>query len=156
LGVPMEAYGKIAVMNKAVDFRFTPSFNKYSGVAEWTNCLMLWVNIAANDSGGQGVYNNDFSEEGRLIQWYGGSRMHEDSPIVQRLIKAGGGGTSKDAVLLFVRLEGQNYVCFGRVQHSQYDLQRDPISIQWRLQDYDRLKNTPMFKEVYKTATKRR
>ncbi len=44
---------------------------RYSGVAEWANCVFLWVNI-----GGKDGYHNAFSEEGRLMTWFGGSRMH--------------------------------------------------------------------------------
>lgn len=50
-----------------------PKFNKYSGVAEWSNCMFLWVNIAAKG----GEYLNDFLDDGRFITWYGGSKMHK-------------------------------------------------------------------------------
>ena len=60
------------------------SFNKYSGVQEWrNNVLFLWVNLNAP----QCEVNNEFPENGTQITWYGGSRMHDESPVIQKLIE---------------------------------------------------------------------
>ena len=66
---PLEDYGKLPVMVISNHGK-APRFNKYSGVIEWKNCLYLWVNI-----GGKTGYTNTFSEEGRYMMWYGGSKM---------------------------------------------------------------------------------
>jgi hypothetical protein len=69
LGKPIEDYGKLPVMAMS-NYGRTPKFNKYPGVIEWNNCLFLWVNI-----GGKSGYTNTFSEHGRYMMWYGGSKM---------------------------------------------------------------------------------
>lgn len=61
LGQPLADYGKAAVMKKSNQNRDV-RFNKYSGVAEWKNCLYLWVNL-----GGETGYVNSFSEGGRFM-----------------------------------------------------------------------------------------
>jgi hypothetical protein len=66
---PIEEYGKLPVMTMSNHGK-TPKFNKYPGVIEWNNCLYLWVNI-----GGKTGYTNTFSEHGRYMMWYGGSKM---------------------------------------------------------------------------------
>ena len=72
LGIPIENYGKAAVMT-AANRGLLPKFNKYSGVCEWRNSVFLWVNIGGGDSGNQ--YVNEFSEGGRRMTWFGGSKM---------------------------------------------------------------------------------
>jgi hypothetical protein len=32
---------------------------------------------------------NDFLDGGRRVTWYGGSRMHEETPVIQKLIRIG-------------------------------------------------------------------
>ena len=68
---PVESYGKAAVMALANKGQL-PRFSKYSGALEWANCLFLWVNL-----GGASGYANAFSEGGRYMMWFGGSRMHK-------------------------------------------------------------------------------
>lgn len=70
LCLPVKEYGKAAVMTMA-NYNSMPKFSKYSGVVEWKNAIFLWVNI-----GGQTGYHNNFSENGKNMMWYGGSRMH--------------------------------------------------------------------------------
>lgn len=71
LCVPVEHYGKAAVMALS-NFGNLPRFSKYCGTLEWQNCVYLWVNI-----GGTSGYSNAFSEGGRHMMWYGGSKMHK-------------------------------------------------------------------------------
>ncbi|KAJ1396904.1 hypothetical protein B484DRAFT_407186 [Ochromonadaceae sp. CCMP2298] len=71
---PLSVFGKAAVMQSS-NFGVLPRFNKYCGALEWKNCVYLWVNI-----GGGSGYRNAFSEGGRHMMWYGGSKMHE-API---------------------------------------------------------------------------
>jgi hypothetical protein len=55
LGRPMASTGKAAAMETAcADQSCGVKFNKYSGVAEWQNACMLWVNVGGSD------YNNEF------------------------------------------------------------------------------------------------
>jgi len=68
---PVEEYGKAAVMALSNHGQL-PRFSKYVGALEWVNCVYLWVNL-----GGTSGYSNAFSEQGRHIMWYGGSRMHQ-------------------------------------------------------------------------------
>lgn len=71
LCVPVEHFGKAAVMTLSNHGKL-PRFSKYSGALEWLNCVYLWVNI-----GGTSGYSNAFSEHGRHMMWYGGSKMHQ-------------------------------------------------------------------------------
>ena len=87
------------------------SFNKYSGVVEWKNCVFLWVNIQISSD-----YPNKFLEGGKKFTWYGGSKMYEDSFIIQRLITGVNQFKEKDDVLLFVRFEKESYTCLGALQ----------------------------------------
>ncbi len=57
LGRPVSAPGKATVMAMGNGGR-CPKFSKMSGVAEWKNCVFLWVN-AFDDR-----YSNVFTEDG--------------------------------------------------------------------------------------------
>ena len=169
LAQPCEVFGKAAIMSLSVlegagQSRRSPTahavrFNKFSGVAEWTNALFLWVNIA-----GGGVYNNTFSNEGRHMMWYGGSKMDAAARIVQRLIHPsnqyhdGSRGPAvksehvaaeeSHTILLFVRLEGEGYACLGRCQYVAVDLTTHPITIKWNLSDHEQLRHTKYFQQI--------
>ena len=164
IGKPVTAFGKAAVMI-AGNRGTLPRFSKYSGVCEWRNCVFLWVNLGMSD------YTNTFRGDGRYITWYGGSRMHEESDVVKRLVSAGGhkkdgavvddatdrgtgggggGDDVDDVVVLFVRLEGESYTCLGRLAHVSYALDKHPIEFEWELLDYDRMKNGDEFKRYLK------
>ena len=65
------------------------SFNKYSGVQEWCNdTFFLWVNLGIRKNGNN-VIINDFLDGGKRVTWFGGSRMHDESPVIQNLIRVG-------------------------------------------------------------------
>lgn len=68
---PIAHYGKAAVMSLS-NHGSLPRFSKYAGALEWLNCVYLWVNL-----GGTSGYSNAFSEKGRHIMWFGGSKMHQ-------------------------------------------------------------------------------
>ena len=140
LGKPIESFGKAAVMTVGNNGSL-PRFSKYSGVCEWRNCIFLWVNLGMNSD-----YINTFRNDGRCITWYGGSKMHEESDVVKRLITAGNVKTENDSVILFVRLEGESYACLGRCAHRSYVLDKHPIEFEWELLDYDRMKDSSHFK----------
>lgn len=67
----VDDYGKAAVMALS-NFGKLPRFSKYAGALEWRNCVYLWINL-----GGKSGYTNSFSEQGRHIMWFGGSKMHQ-------------------------------------------------------------------------------
>lgn len=69
IGNPLEEFGKAAVM-KLANYGREPRFNKFQGVVEWVNCIFLWVNLEGSTG-----YSNTFSNEGRHMMWYGGSKM---------------------------------------------------------------------------------
>lgn len=57
---------------------------------------------------------------------------------------------SKETVVLFVRVEGENYCCLGSLQWVAIDLLSSPVKIKWELMDYDLFCNSPHFKRVLK------
>ena len=115
-------------------------FSKYSGVVEWKNCVFLWVNVPA--PGVRPDYPNRFRDSGQVMSWFGGSRMHAGTPVVERMQREG------QAVLLFVRFEGESYTCLGRLKAEKTVLDRHPISFVWRLLDWGNIKNNAYFKKV--------
>lgn len=78
LGNPIESYGKAAVMLIANGGIKVPKFSKYSGVCEWRDCVFLWVNMYSHmDAASKCQYPNEFLDKGRLIKWFGGSKMSQ-------------------------------------------------------------------------------
>lgn len=58
--------------------------------------------------------------------------------------------SSDDAVLLFVRVEGESYSCLGRLKYVGFDLSTSPVKIQWRLTDHHRFAGTEEFERILK------
>ena len=144
LGQHVKDYGKGAVMALCNNGTI-PRFSKYSGVVEWKNAIFLWVNLGYDKS----QYPNTFSEKGKYITWFGGSKMHEESEVIKRLIKLGESSYKGDEnIILFVRKEGESYVCLGRLAHINYQLNLSPVTFKWRLLDYDALKHNIYFKSI--------
>lgn len=132
LGKKMTHSGKAHVMEESarlavdgVEEIHRLSFNKYSGVQEWGNNVMfLWVNLGAPNS----EVINEFFDGGREVSWFGGSRMHEETPVIQK-IKAIGSKkdleeSSSEGIILWCRkyIADQKtfspYVCLGRLSVS--------------------------------------
>ena len=139
---------KAAVMAIANHGR-VPSFSKYSGIAEWRNCLFLWVNYADPKNEMQ----NEFSNKGRNINWYGGSTLHRDSEIIQKLIRFCDETQNVDSingkcVLMFLRRPDELYVSLGRLKYASYDLDAHPVTFVFELFDYERLQRSKRFLEV--------
>jgi len=146
LGQHVSEYGKGAVMAMCNNGS-VPRFSKYSGVVEWKNAVFLWVNLGQDKS----QYPNTFSEQGKYITWFGGSKMHEESEVIKRLIKIGQTSyKGDDQIILFVRKEGENYVCLGRLVHVDYNLDVSPVTFRWQLLDYESLKGIDYFKSIIK------
>lgn len=151
----MDATGKAAVMETAArlfssvddSIHGKIAFNKYCGVQEWKRGIFLWVNLGCKGN----EFVNDFLDGGRNMTWYGGSRMHSESPIVQKLIKVGRKAVegrdhqSSDAIILWCRQYQAEkrtfgpYYCLGRLAYSSHQPESLPVSFVWALLDYDAL-----------------
>lgn len=91
LGIQLPVTGKAAVMEACVKQAATRnvkhtassiSFNKYSGVQEWRNdVVFVWINF----QGPLSDVINEVDPIHKTVTWFGGSRMHGDTPIIQRL-----------------------------------------------------------------------
>lgn len=136
--------------------RQMPRFSKYAGGLEWENAVSLFINIGGSD------YNNTFSHGGQRVSWFGGSKMHLDTPLVQRLLtgaeaeeEGGEGGEGAATVLLFCREVGREtgaYVCCGRLRYVQH-WQVHPLKFEWDLLDFDELAaSKPPFKALMRLA----
>jgi hypothetical protein len=126
------------------------SFNKYSGVCEFQNdVLFLWVNMNTPDADikNKFVVDNDKAQ----MTWYGGSRMREESPVIQKLISIGQGaktGKNPDScgIILFYRMYNlakrvfEPYTCLGRLSYDSHEIGSQPIRFVWNLLDFDILK----------------
>ncbi len=71
---------------------------------------------------------------------------------MKRLLRAPSANTSTRAspekVLLFVRLEGENYCCLGRVRWVAADVLCSPVKLKWELTDFDAFSETPHFQKI--------
>ena len=123
-------------------------FSKYTGALEWKNAVVLWVNIGGKD------YTNNFLQGGRLLTWYASQSLHEESPVVRRLLSVGDGekgrksgvhSPSRDCVLLFCRLPSLPYICCGRLGLESYFLSKRPMQFLWRLLDFESLHSSVEF-----------
>jgi hypothetical protein len=129
LGVKLETTGKAFVIEessrRAVHIEYTTpiSFNKYCGAQEWGNAIYLWINF---DAPGSEVVNT-FFDKGKQVNWFGGSRMHDGTPLIQRLKRFGDKRAeqtkqlSDETVILWCRKYNaankgfDPYICFGRL-----------------------------------------
>jgi hypothetical protein len=129
LGIQLLSTGKAFVIEesarRAVDKEVTNpiSFNKYCGAQEWGNAIYLWINFGFPGS----EVVNTFDLKGRQVNWFGGSKMHDGSPLIQRLKHMGIEASqhqpkdSDRAVILWCRHYNVSkkgfdpYVCFGRL-----------------------------------------
>jgi len=142
LGQSMESTGKAFVMDESariaglnLEGRVSVSFNKYSGVQEWgtmvpenanesTSSMYLWVNLQSTTFK---LGCNEFMNEGQDITWFGGSKMHDETPVIQKLKQcAARAQKSKGAsrIVLWCRQPTEKngtfgpYVCMGRLSVS--------------------------------------
>jgi hypothetical protein len=151
LGQSMERTGKAFVMEESArravnSYTGGPiSFNKYSGVQAWgNNVLFLWINLNPPQS----EVLNEFPGGGRQVTWYGGSRMHSGTTVIQQLIQVGKEAEASDGgVVLWCRqylAEKRTfgpYVCFGRLTYQSHVPTSQPLTFVWNLRDYDSLCN---------------
>jgi hypothetical protein len=155
LAKPMETFGKYFVIETSFHeaaYREDQqrlagvsrlSFNKFSGVQPWKNVIFLWINL-----GGPGnSLANDFSHNGSRVAWFGGSKMREDSPVIQNLIRIGKESASKPSltsgIILWCRQYNWEtkklppYTCLGRLAYESHISGSQPVAFTWRLIDYE-------------------
>ena len=142
LAFPIDTFGKAAVVELAGSGTLY-KFNKYSGVTEWNNSLFLWVNLFDEKN----EFINSFLHGGKNIQWFGGSKMHKDSPVIQRLCD-NYHEKRNDSILLFARLPSKPYFCLGRCKAKTLHLKKSPICIVWELLDYKLFCKKSLFQEL--------
>jgi len=95
LGRRLERTGKAFVMEESARVAAAApvpsigggiSFNKYSGVQEWAGDVMfLWINLGAPHCD----VVNEFMAGGAQVTWFGGSKMHHRTPVIQKLLRVG-------------------------------------------------------------------
>jgi len=114
-------------------------FNKMSGILEWKNAICLWVNIG----GACNNYDNEFLDNGRLVTWYGGSRMHKETPVLVKLIERSRKKIKDIGVILWCRfVSGSNtepYFCMGRCELVSHEEDSHPVKFTFRLVDYEKI-----------------
>eukprot|EP01137_Pigoraptor_chileana_P018474 Opistho-2@78006 len=60
-----------------------------SGIQEWRNAVMLFVNVSAesdDDKSRLNTYDNMFLDRGRRITWFAQTTQHPGTPVIQRLL----------------------------------------------------------------------
>jgi hypothetical protein len=167
LGLLMERAGKEFVIYKSFEVAASLedyqrlegarlSFNKYSGVQEWKNCIFLWVNLGAHGN----TVVNTFLDGGKQITWFGGSKMTDDSPIIKKLIQWGKEATdSSSKIILWCRKFDTStkafspYVCLGRLSYHHHEPGSRPLEFVWNLLDCERIANHPdaQVRETFQT-----
>ena len=154
LGHLVENFGKEFVINQSFSLAASAedqqrlyntklSFNKYCGVQEWKNCIFLWINLGTADS------PNDFLDNNTKITWFGGSKMHDNSPVIHKLLKYGKDATTKEdsKIILWCRRyqvdvkKWTPYMSFGRLGYHSHVPGSQPLSFVWNLLDYEGLKH---------------
>lgn len=118
---------------------------RYSGSIEWSNAIFLFVNVGGSD------YSNLFSDSGRRMSWFAGSRQDKTTPLIRRLL-----GKSAPPRLLFCRRQGQDgaspYVYCGRVEYVQHYPDSHPLEVEWALADSAALGRSELFQELLAEA----
>lgn len=102
-------------------------FNKFSGVVEWRNAALLFINV---ESGG---YANKF--RGDTVSWFASSRQTAESPVIARLLAG-----EFEQVFLFCRIPGEPYLGVGPVALCGSDVDVHPVRTEWRIAEFGRLR----------------
>jgi len=149
-----------------------PRFSKYSGVAEMADAVAVFVNL---DKGAGEVYDNAFSHGGRRMSWFASSRMHEETPAIQRMLRTLPAATSSpqpgvqavpaaaqedqgpladqppgaaERVLLFLREPGCYYTFCGEIRAVGWAPGSRPLQLTWELVHFDLLTRKPAFQDL--------
>lgn len=174
LAKPLDTFGKYHVIEKSFHESAYPedlqrlegvsrlSFNKFSGVQPWKNVIFLWINLGGPT--GPDSLVNDFSHNGSRVKWFGGSKMREDSPIIQNLIRMGKESASNpppltSAIILWCRQYDWGtkkllpYTCLGRLAYESHVVGSQPVAFTWRLIDYDAIFADKSTRTVFQEIT---
>jgi len=139
-----------------------PKFSKMSGIQEWKNCVVLYVNVG--DKHGNS-YANVFTRAGSRISWFAQPRQDEESSAIRTILKTAtlDEESVEDAVRraedgeeaapkyvdwplhLFCRMEGDAYVYCGRLKMVESDTKKAPMKFQMRLLDAPLLRTSAEF-----------
>lgn len=116
----------------AGDASINPSYNRISGVLEWDNAVIVWVNIDDDSS-----YANVFADNGETLHftWFGATRHHLESPIIQKMLKL----SKEESCFLFCRFKGGDYMCCGRIIFITSDEHNGRLRIIWLIADRNRM-----------------
>jgi hypothetical protein len=109
-------------------------FNKYAGISEFRNCLVLFLNLPVD--GKAGGYDNQFTKDatGRwFLDFFASEKQSVDTPVVARLRR------KADQVVLFIRPSGQKvaqeFYFAGRVELQSEDVSRRPLRFRFEMMD---------------------
>ena len=91
------------------------------------------------------------------MTWFGGSKMHDETPLIKRLIATGKNADrlhkeeeaspyKPHGIILFCRLMDEKkrakpYVCLGRVGYHSHVPGSRPLQFVWNLLDFKRLEH---------------
>ena len=149
-----------------------PKFSKMSGIQEWKNCVVLYVNVG--DKYGNS-YDNVFTSCGGCITWFAQPRQDEESsPICTILSTYSKRALSCDEmknlalaednethdakkfpnwpVHLFCRMEGETYTYCGRLKALKHEGNKRPIKFEMQLLDAPLLRTSQEFLELVELA----
>lgn len=170
LAKPMETFGKYFVIESSFHAAAYPedqerlegvsrlSFNKFSGVQPWKNAIFLWINVGGPTDANSLV--NDFTDNGSRVTWFGGSKMTEDSPVIQTLIRMGKEAASNpedlsSGIVLWCRQYNWEtkkllpYTCFGRLAYESHIPGSYPVAFTWILMDHKSMIGNEETKKVF-------
>jgi hypothetical protein len=170
LAKPMDTFGKYFVIETSFHEAAFPedlqrlggvsrlSFNKFSGVQPWKNVFYLWINIGGPTDANSLV--NDFSHNGSRVTWFGGSKMREDSPVIQNLVRVGkesaSNPSSTSGIILWCRQYDWDtrkllpYTCLGRLAYESHIEGSHPVAFTWRLIDYEAIVGDESTRAVFR------
>ena len=100
-------------------------------------------NSNRNDNSSNNIIDNNNN--------YNNNNNNNDDNIENNNDKESSSFGQSDQIILFVRIEGENYSCLGRVGYISYNLNTSPIEFEWELLDFDKIKNHETFKRILQT-----
>ena len=128
-----------------------PKFNKYSGVVEFRNAVLLFINVNGSN------YTNTFDtpEKGpgageMQVTWFAQPTMHEGTPVVKRLTAQG----ARNPTFLFCRAvpergPTQPYCACGQLALVDVDAARKgAIRFRFTLSAFEVLKTRRPFRDL--------
>jgi hypothetical protein len=147
-----------------------PKFSKMSGIQEWKNCVVLYVNVG--DKYGNS-YDNVFTNCGGCITWFAQPRQDEESSPIKTILstmskkevsceetknKALEEGEEAEKafpkwpVHLFCRMEGETYTYCGRLKALNYEANKRPMKFTFQLLDAPLLRVSQDFLSLVELA----